>query len=153
MARSSGPLQAATPLLGLRPPAQALDQADLLLPQGHRLARAGLQVAARPGQQDGCYACHDTHGSDYEDPQKLLPPEFYIEYKTENYAICWDCHNKDMALTEVTTTLTGFRNGGRNSHSTSTRRPRLQGLPHAGDQEKHIREGPLQDRRQLPVKF
>ena len=39
-----------------------------------------------------------------------------MEYKTENYAICWDCHNKDMALTEVTSTLTGFRNGSRNLH-------------------------------------
>jgi len=98
-----------------------------------------------PVQQDDCYACHDSHGSPYTKIlKKFFPPEFYMEYKTENYAICWDCHNKDVALTEVTTTLTGFRNGRRNLHFVHVNQKKGRSCkachePHAGDQEKHIR--------------
>jgi predicted CXXCH cytochrome family protein len=114
-----------------------------------------------PVQQDDCYACHDTHGSDYTKIlKKFFPPEFYIEYKTDNYAICWDCHNKDMALTEVTTTLTGFRNGGRNLHYFHINQKKGRSCKachemHAGDQEKHVREKvPFGSGGwQLPVKF
>jgi predicted CXXCH cytochrome family protein len=99
-----------------------------------------------PVQQDDCYACHDTHGSDNTKIlKKYFPAEFYMEYKTENYAICWDCHNKDMALTEVTTTLTGFRNGSRNLHYFHVNQKKGRSCKachemHAGDQEKHIRD-------------
>jgi predicted CXXCH cytochrome family protein len=114
-----------------------------------------------PVQQDDCYACHDSHGSDYvKILKKYFPPEFYIEYKTENYAICWDCHNKDMALTEVTNTLTGFRNGSRNLHYFHVNQKKGRSCKachemHAGDQEKHIREKvPFGSGGwQLPVKF
>jgi predicted CXXCH cytochrome family protein len=114
-----------------------------------------------PVQQDDCYACHDTHGSDFTKIlKKFFPPEFYMEYKTENYAICWDCHNKDMALTEVTTTLTGFRNGSRNLHFFHINQKKGRSCKachemHAGDQEKHIREKvPFGTGGwQLPVKF
>ena len=114
-----------------------------------------------PVQQDDCYACHDTHGSDYTKIlKKYFPPEFYIEYKTENYAICWDCHNKDMALTEVTTTLTGFRNAGRNLHYFHVNQKKGRSCKachemHAGDQDKHVREKvPFGSGGwQLPVKF
>jgi predicted CXXCH cytochrome family protein len=114
-----------------------------------------------PVQQDDCYACHDTHGSDYTKIlKKFFPPEFYMEYKTENYAICWDCHNKDMALTEVTSTLTGFRNGSRNLHFFHINQKKGRSCKachemHAGDQEKHIREKvPFGSGGwQLPVKF
>ncbi len=98
-----------------------------------------------PVQQDDCYACHDSHGSNYTKIlKKFFPPEFYMEYKTENFAICWDCHNKDVALTEVTTTLTGFRNGRRNLHFIHVNQKKGRSCkachePHAGDQEKHVR--------------
>jgi predicted CXXCH cytochrome family protein len=98
-----------------------------------------------PVQQDDCYACHDSHGSDYTQVlKKYFPPEFYIEYKTENYAICWDCHNKDVAVSEVTTTLTGFRNAGRNLHFVHVNKKKGRSCKacheaHAGNQDKHIR--------------
>jgi predicted CXXCH cytochrome family protein len=98
-----------------------------------------------PVQQDDCYACHDSHGSDFTQIlKKFFPPEFYTEYKTENYNICWDCHNKDVAVSEVTTTLTGFRNGGRNLHFVHVNKKKGRSCKacheaHAGNQDKHIR--------------
>jgi predicted CXXCH cytochrome family protein len=105
----------------------------------------GAKKLHGPVQQDDCYACHDSHGSDYTQIlKKFFPPEFYIEYNTDNYAICWDCHNKDVALSEVTTTLTGFRNGGNNMHYVHVNKKKGRSCKacheaHAGNQEKHIR--------------
>ena len=48
--------------------------------------------------------------------KKPFPATFYMPYKTENYALCFDCHNKDIALNQFTTKLTDFRNGDLNLH-------------------------------------
>ena len=105
----------------------------------------GSKYLHGPVQQDDCYACHDSHGSDYTQIlKKFFPPEFYMEYDTDKYAICWDCHNKDVALSEVTTTLTGFRNAGRNLHFVHVNKKKGRSCkschePHAGNQPKHVR--------------
>ncbi len=106
----------------------------------------GAKKLHGPVQQDDCYACHDSHGSDFTQIlKKFFPPEFYMEYKTENYAICWDCHNKDVALSEVTTTLTGFRNSNRNLHFVHVNKKKGRSCKscheaHAGNQDKHVRD-------------
>jgi predicted CXXCH cytochrome family protein len=100
-----------------------------------------------PVGKSDCYACHDSHGTNYTMIlRKFFPPKFYIEYKTENYAICWDCHNKDVALDEFTTTLTDFRNGNRNLHFVHVNKQKGRSCKacheaHAGNQAKHIRAG------------
>ena len=63
-----------------------------------------------PVKQDDCYACHDPHGSNYTKIlKKAFPTEFYMPYATENYAICFDCHNRDISIDRFTTTLRSFR--------------------------------------------
>jgi len=99
-----------------------------------------------PVAQDDCYACHDSHGSNYTKIlKKPFPAEFYKAYATENYAICFDCHNSDIALDKFTTTLTGFRNGDQNMHFLHINREKGRSCKachemHAGDQAKHIRK-------------
>jgi len=125
----------------------------------------GLQVRKAkkvhgPVQQDDCYACHDTHGSNYTQIlKKPFPEEFYMPYATENYAVCFDCHNRDIALDRFTSTLTGFRNGDTNMHFLHVNREKGRSCKachemHAGDQPKHIRrEVPFGKMWMLPVNF
>jgi predicted CXXCH cytochrome family protein len=100
-----------------------------------------------PVEKSDCYACHSPHGSN--NPKilnKFFPEEFYMPYDTEAYALCFDCHNKKIALDKVTTTLTNFRNGNLNLHYIHVNKdPKGRSCKschevHAGDQEKHIRE-------------
>ena len=113
-----------------------------------------------PVQQNDCYACHDPHGS--KNPlilKKYFPAEFYRPYTTDSYAICFDCHNKDIALDKITTKLTGFRNGDVNMHFLHVNREKGRSCKachevHAGDQEKHIRkEVPFGKAWMLPVQY
>ena len=113
-----------------------------------------------PVQQDDCYACHDPHGSpNTKILKKRFPSEFYMPYATENYAICFDCHNRDIALDRFTTTLTGFRNGDQNMHFLHVNREKGRSCKachevHAGDQKKHIRkEVPFGKMWMLPINF
>ncbi len=99
-----------------------------------------------PVKEGDCIACHDGHGSDQ--PMILrqyFPKEFYNSYSTEKYALCFNCHNKDIALDSVTTTLTDFRNGDINLHYKHVNKP-YKGRSckachdvHASNQAKHIR--------------
>jgi len=125
----------------------------------------GTQVRAAknlhgPVQQNDCYACHDPHGS--ANPlilKKYFPKEFYKPYATESYAMCFDCHNKDIALDKVTTKLTNFRNGDTNMHFLHVNKEKGRSCKachevHAGSQEKHIRkEVPFGGSWKLPVNF
>jgi predicted CXXCH cytochrome family protein len=113
-----------------------------------------------PVQQNDCYACHDSHGSG--NPQilkKYFPKEFYKPYATESYAICFDCHNKDIALDKVTTKLTNFRNGETNMHFLHVNKEKGRSCKachevHAGSQERHIRkEVPFGGSWKLPITF
>lgn len=125
----------------------------------------GAQVKAStyvhgPVQQDDCYACHDSHGSNFTSIlKKPFPAEFYIPYATENYAICFDCHNPDIAVDRFTTTLTRFRNGDQNMHFLHVNREKGRSCRachemHAGDQARHIRrEVPFGKVWMLPVNF
>jgi predicted CXXCH cytochrome family protein len=115
-------------------------------------AEVGEEVKAAeylhgPVENNDCYACHAPHGSD--NPRILkeyFPDEFYTPYATEKYAICFDCHNKKIALDKVTTTLTDFRNGNLNLHYLHVNKdPKGRSCKschqvHAGNQAKHIRD-------------
>jgi predicted CXXCH cytochrome family protein len=113
-----------------------------------------------PVQQNDCYACHDPHGSG--NPlilKKYFPKEFYKPYETSSYAMCFDCHNKDIALDKITTKLTNFRNGDTNMHFLHVNKEKGRSCKachevHAGDQEKHVRkEVPFGGSWKLPVNF
>ncbi len=91
--------------------------------------------------------------------KKYFPKEFYKPYATESYAICFDCHNKDIALDKVTTKLTNFRNGDVNMHFLHVNKEKGRSCKachevHAGSQEKHIRkEVPFGGSWKLPINF
>ncbi len=113
-----------------------------------------------PVKQDDCYACHNPHGSGFTKVlKKAFPAEFYIPYATENYALCFDCHNRDISIDRFTTTLTGFRNGDQNLHFLHVNREKGRSCKachevHAGSQAKHIRkEVPFGKMWMLPINY
>ena len=112
-----------------------------------------------PVEDKECTACHLSHGS--TNPKILrtyFPAEFYVPYKKENYALCFECHNSDIALEAETTTLTDFRNGKINLHYLHVNKIK-KGRSckacheiHAGPQLKHIRdEVPFGDMWSYPI--
>ncbi len=100
-----------------------------------------------PIKEGDCNACHDAHGSDnYRNLRKYFPEEFYMPYATENYASCFECHNRTIALDERTTTLTDFRDKDINMHflhvnkDVKGRSCKACHQVHASSQDKHIRK-------------
>ena len=98
-----------------------------------------------PVKTGDCTACHNVHGSEFA---KLLaryyPMDFYSEYGAKYYDLCFGCHNKDIAKTKTTTTLTNFRDGNYNLHYFHVNRKKGRTCtachdPHASNQAKHIR--------------
>ncbi len=82
-----------------------------------RLVR-GKAIAHSAIEGGGCIACHQAHGSDY---RALLntpyPGEDYLEAKTENFALCFLCHDTGIIDEEETEWATNFRDGTRNLHA------------------------------------
>ncbi|WP_395050952.1 cytochrome c3 family protein [Flavobacterium sp.] len=70
-----------------------------------------------PALSKSCTACHNPH---YSERQLLLQENFpsgnYAKGVTENYSLCFECHDTDLMNAEKTTTGTGFRNGDKNLH-------------------------------------
>ena len=114
-----------------------------------------------PVESGDCVTCHQPHGSEY--PTILnayFPAEFYMPYAEENYDLCFQCHESDVAREEHTTELTDFRNGTRNLHFLHVNRAK-KGRSckachelHGGPQEKHIRdEVPFGEMWSYPITF
>jgi len=65
----------------------------------------------------GCIICHFPH---FSEKRKLLTASFpdtrYAAGLTENYEVCFMCHDGDLLVLENTMTATGFRDGDRNLH-------------------------------------
>jgi len=64
-----------------------------------------------------CTPCHDPHGATRP---KLLRAEFpvdpYVPYTTAEFALCFQCHKRDLLQYPDTSFATGFRDGERNLH-------------------------------------
>jgi predicted CXXCH cytochrome family protein len=114
-----------------------------------------------PVEENDCYACHTTHGS--ANPKILnqfFPAEFYNPYSTDKYALCFECHEQNIAHDQVTTTLTDFRNGDQNLHHLHINKPQ-RGRSckachevHASSQARHIRlEVPYGKMWNYPINF
>jgi predicted CXXCH cytochrome family protein len=114
-----------------------------------------------PVAEGDCVACHNPHATDYaKHLVNYFPDEFYFSYKIEYYAMCFGCHNKEVATEEFTETLTDFRNGELNLHFMHVNREKGRSCKachemHAGNQEKHIaREVPYgKINWMLPIKY
>jgi predicted CXXCH cytochrome family protein len=65
----------------------------------------------------GCIICHKSHGSEF--PAMLnekYPKEEYVPALTQNFELCFLCHDTDLIESEETEWGTNFRNGKRNLH-------------------------------------
>ncbi|MHC4773878.1 MAG: cytochrome c3 family protein [Planctomycetota bacterium] len=100
-----------------------------------------------PVAQNNCAACHQIHGGEFF---RLLiqeyPPEFYAPFKEESYALCFNCHDRNVVRDARTTSLTNFRNGDVNLHflhvnkDKKGRTCRACHETHASNRQNHIRE-------------
>jgi predicted CXXCH cytochrome family protein len=99
-----------------------------------------------PVKTGDCTACHNVHGSKYD---RLLaryyPVDFYSAYDENKYDLCFGCHNRDIARTKRTETLTGFRDGSYNLHFFHVNNSKGRTCTachdaHASNQAKHIRD-------------
>jgi predicted CXXCH cytochrome family protein len=125
---------------------------EIEMPDGHKLGNIKAVIAAGtslhgPVAQDNCAACHLIHGGDnFRLLIEEYPPEFYAPFKEESYALCFNCHDRQLVHDEKTSTLTNFRNGDQNLHylhvnrKTKGRTCRACHETHASTREKHIRE-------------
>ena len=96
-----------------------------------------------PVANGNCWDCHAPHVSNYKPYLKAFyPEEFYVPYENENFALCFNCHDKNAFLYERTSEATEFRNRDQNLHYFHVNRSdkgrvckSCHGV-HGGDQEK-----------------
>lgn len=78
---------------------------------------AGDHVMIHKPLEDGCRACHDSHGAEHR--ALLLAPyseAFYEPPNTAAYELCFSCHESAMMVEPTTTSVTAFRDGDVNLH-------------------------------------
>lgn len=100
-----------------------------------------------PIAEHDCTSCHEIHGGGH---RRLLtseyPTEFYLPFAESEYALCFNCHDRQLVLLEKTSTVTGFRNGDVNLHFVHVNKDekgrscRVCHDAHASSQANHIRE-------------
>jgi predicted CXXCH cytochrome family protein len=134
-------------------------------PDGHvvpamsELANHDLNLHG-PVRDGTCGGCHNVHGSNV---QRLLaktyPATFYETFAVEKYALCFNCHDKQLVLKPSANGLTGFRNGDDNLHFLHVnkmkrgRSCRACHSTHASSNPIHIRESVPYGNWELPVAF
>ncbi|MCB2153775.1 hypothetical protein KQI84_02720 [bacterium] len=116
------------------------------------------KVVHDPLKKGSCPTCHTPHGS--QQPALLTegyPAGTYGEYDTNNYALCWQCHDARLAESSNGVGLTEFRDGQRNLHRTHTvemRKGRACHLCHAAhgsDQDHLIRKSFIYGQWEAPL--
>ena len=122
------------------------------LPDGTKLVNMkklieGGQSLHGAVSQRGCVECHDIHGGGH---RRLLtneyPSDLYYPFSESAYALCFSCHDKQLALLPETTGATNFRNGSSNLHFVHVtkdqkgRSCRVCHDAHAASRDKHIRD-------------
>ena len=107
-----------------------------------------------------CAVCHNPHGSNYwRMLRKAFPSTFYTPFKVEEYSLCFDCHDKELALEKRTSSATGFRNGDKNLHYVHVNDPRkgrrcvVCHNIHATKGPRHIRESAKFGNWESPIHF
>jgi len=69
-----------------------------------------------PALKKRCTGCHDPHASKSANFLKYAyPTSNYALPETDNYELCFNCHDSDI-LTQEKTNMTEFRNGDKNLH-------------------------------------
>lgn len=104
-------------------------------PERHGPIREGL-----------CTPCHVAHGSqNFRILRHSFPQEFYRPFTVETYALCWECHEREIVLDRTTDSLTAFRNGKTNLHYVHVNREKGRTCRachevHAGTQPKRMKD-------------
>ncbi|MBK7406110.1 MAG: hypothetical protein IPJ41_16260 [Phycisphaerales bacterium] len=121
-----------------RPDGSIIPDMKALIENGHSLHGA---IA-----QDSCIACHEIHGGGH---RRLLtneyPSSIYYPFDENAYALCFSCHDRELALESRTDAVTSFRNGDENLHYVHVHRDQKGRTcsvchdAHAADAGKHIR--------------
>ena len=130
---------------------------------GKALVDVAAELKAFPQQhgpirEKNCEGCHDPHASNHF---RLLvqdyPARFYAPFAEGNYALCFECHSRELVRDERTK-ATEFRDGERNLHylhvnRTKGRTCRACHAVHASDRPHHLRETTPFGRWELPVGY
>ncbi len=113
-----------------------------------------------PISQGNCSGCHQLHGSDVA---KLLvkpyPESFYEDFGADKYALCFSCHDAQLATQKITQGVTKFRNGQANLHfvhvdkAEKGRSCRACHATHASKNQMHIREFVPYGQWLMPVRY
>ncbi len=113
-----------------------------------------------PIKQKDCSGCHNPHGSsNFRILRDQYPSTFYKPFLTENYSLCFSCHEKTVVLNPRTTKLTNFRNGDVNLHYMHVNKPdkgrtcRACHETHASNNPKHLRENVSFGMFDLPLNY
>jgi len=92
-------------------------QKELCLGCHGGIIRPTMKTLHAPVAEGECTACHDPHGAA---EAKLLVASFpeghYVAYTGEQFALCFECHDRDMVAYPDTSFATEFRDGERNLH-------------------------------------
>ncbi len=100
---------------------------------------AALHAPIKAGR---CSACHDPHGSA---SAKLLVKDFprdaYVKYTDKSFALCFECHDRNLLQYPDTSFATSFRDGEKNLHYVHVNNP-AKGRSCALCHEVHASAGP-----------
>jgi predicted CXXCH cytochrome family protein len=119
---------------------------------GKKLTNMKALLANNPHQHgpvaaQDCDACHMPHGgNNFRLLTNAYPPLFYAPYDSQNYALCFGCHEEKAFTAPQTEELTQFRDGSKNLHyihvnkSVMGRTCRACHEVHASVQDHQIRE-------------
>jgi predicted CXXCH cytochrome family protein len=92
-------------------------QKDLCLGCHKMIVTKNMTTLHGPIAEGKCTPCHDPHGGRY--PKLLVkdyPADSYVPYTDTSYALCFDCHKRDLLQYPDTSFATNFRDGERNLH-------------------------------------
>jgi len=113
-----------------------------------------------PIQFRECSECHNPHGSPYfRLLTDMYPGRLYAPFFESSYALCFRCHESELAEDEQTESATGFRDGAQNLHyvhvnkTSMGRTCRLCHEAHASSQPKYIKKSVAFGTWDLPIKF
>jgi len=82
-----------------------------------RLVRGSGMVVHTAITELGCTTCHQAHGSGFRDLLvETYPADEYVPATTEQFGLCFLCHDTDLLDAEETEWATGFRQGTLNLH-------------------------------------
>ncbi len=100
-----------------------------------------------PIAQRSCFGCHEVHGgARFRLLVREYPSAFYAPFRVENYALCFECHDRQLFLEATTAHMTNFRNGDQNLHylhvnkDVKGRTCRACHETHASNRPRHMRE-------------